>query len=230
MMNANEQEPKQVTLTNEWMNTKKMGRDDYEIERHAKKVISDRKRNNREKVFARRLRTKKGEDEEEVVVDEVHLSALTQTEMLEAVVDEDEEEVEATSSYDSAFADKLISPRAKRRLHSAMATPPSSNTKSPARTPPTTTVRNQSHSTNVETKYTQQLNEHIRLQNRIIHELRQKLALICDILNDSKKFDNNEMKKNIVQKDVVCIPIIDKNTTITPVVSDGKNIITLHIH
>ena len=54
MMNANEQEPKQVTLTNEWMNTKKMGRDDYEIERDAKKVISDRKRNNREKVFARR--------------------------------------------------------------------------------------------------------------------------------------------------------------------------------
>ena len=178
------------------MQTKKVGRDDDdEIERDAKKSIADRKINNREKVSARRQRTKQGEDEEEVVVDDVDLSALTQTEMLEAVVDE--EEVEVTSSYDSAFADKLISPRAKRRLHSAMATPPSSNTKSPARTPPTTTVRNQSHSTNVETKYTKQLNEHIRLQNRIIHELRQKIALIRDISNDSKKFDNNEMKKKL---------------------------------
>ena len=136
--------------------------------------------------------------------------------------------MEDASSYDSAFADKLISPRAKRRLHSAMATPPSSNTKSPARTPPTTTVRNQSRS--VETKYTQQLNEHIRLQNRIIHELRQKLALIRDISNDSKKFDNNEMKKKIVEQDVIRVPIMEKKTTITPVLSDGKNIITLHIH
>ena len=229
-MNTNEQEPKQVTLTNEWMNTKRMGRDDYEIERDAKKSIADRKRNNREKVYARRQRPKKGEDEEEVVADDVNLSALTTTEMLEAVVDEEEEVVEDASSYDSAFADKLISPRAKRRLHSAMATPPSSNTKSEARTPPTTTVRNQSHSSNVETKYTKQLNEHIRLQNRIIHELRQKIALIRDISNDSKKFDNNEMKKKIVEKDVISIPTIDKNTTITPVVSEGKNIITLHIH
>ena len=154
MMYANEQEPKQVTLTHEWMNTKKVGRDDDEIERDAKKSIADRKRNNREEVSARRQRTKQGEDEEEVVVDDVDLSALINTEILEAVVDEDVEEVEETSSYDSAFANKLTSPRAKRRLHSAMASPSSSNTKIPARTPPTTTVRNKSHSTNVETKYT----------------------------------------------------------------------------
>ena len=65
-----EQEPKQVTLTHEWMTTKKVGRDDKEIERDSKKALADRKRQNKVKPFARRQRTVQVKNDEEVVVEE----------------------------------------------------------------------------------------------------------------------------------------------------------------
>ena len=92
------------------------------------------------------------------------MSALTQTEMLEAVVDEEEVVVDGSSSSNSAFVSRLISPHDKRKLYRPMTTPPHSKIKKDNPTHPNTTVRS-----NHETNYTKDLNAHICHQNKIIH-------------------------------------------------------------
>ena len=76
----------------------------------------------REKPFIRRPRTN---------VEESEMSALTQADMLEAVVDDDHEENH--SSVDSDLDTKLISPVAKKQLYSTME-------RSPDRSPSTPTT------------------------------------------------------------------------------------------
>ena len=109
------QSPKQVTVTQVWHTTRKHGRDDEEIEATRLKVAAERKANRNKKVFTRE-RSKSAPPS----FQESEISEMTQPEvMLEAVAD-------VISSGDDRFERPLISPAAKKRLHSAMdVTPPS---------------------------------------------------------------------------------------------------------
>ena len=84
------------------------------------------------------------------------MSALTQTEMLEAVVDDDPEETH--SSVDSDSETKLISPVVKKQLYSTM-------DRSPDRSPSTPTTLSKNHptsnSTKTESRMVKDLNSHI---------------------------------------------------------------------
>lgn len=128
MMYADEfdQDPEQVTLTHQWFNTKRRGCDDEEIDRDSNEALVERKRS-KQKPFVPRPPTNQVEDEEEVMVKDVELLDLTQTEILEAAMGDDASD--PRSSNDSALKSKLISPLAKKKVHSTMDTPLPSNTK-----------------------------------------------------------------------------------------------------
>ena len=111
-----DQSPEQITLTNQWLKTKKRYRDDAIIERDRKIAIATKKR----KPFRRNTTTKPGGDElASAILEEVELSALIQIEVLEAVVDN-----ELSSSNDSKFESKLISYDTKKRCIAPWIDPP----------------------------------------------------------------------------------------------------------
>ena len=219
-----DQSPEQITLTNQWLHTKKRGRDDDEIERDRKKVAAKK----REKVFKRSpsIRVEDAIVREEVQP-EVELSALTQTEVLEACVDES-----CSTSNDSAFSSKLISPAVKRRLHSRIDTPPVE-----LRTIPKSRTR---RNTNPESRLVKDLNRQIIKQSNIICELRQQLHLISEILHNNK----NTVPRDTIDttRDKTDINILEtkneKNIIIgekksigdTNVTTPRTNIVNLHIH
>ena len=100
-----DQSPEQVTLTNTWHHTRKRGVNDDEIEIVQKAVAAEKKK----KPFRRE---KRGVDElVELPVEESAISELTQGEVLEATVDQ------SSSSEDSVFDKKLISPKQKKAMH-----------------------------------------------------------------------------------------------------------------
>ena len=100
------QSPEQVTLTHQWMNKKRRGRDDEEISKDSKKAAAARKRNR--KVFVREP-VKRPISEIEVV----DMKEVPQPEVMEAIVENEVESVASSASNDSAFDTTLISPEAK---------------------------------------------------------------------------------------------------------------------
>lgn len=216
-----EQEPEQVTLTNQWLNTKKHGRDDKVIERDKKKVLADRKRA-RKKVFLRQPRTNANEEASpSKCIQESEVSELTH-------IEEDIEEVVIHhSSDDSAFDGKLVSPAAKRLLHSRV-----------EETPPP--VRNKSNerpnvpNNNPDSRLVKDLNKQIILQRNTIADLRRKMSIIRDISNDTKKNDlkqlNLEVQK-IVEVEEIASPSSSSRKNVTlPSSSPGNNVMNFYFN
>ena len=82
------------------------------------------------------------------------------------------------SSEDSDFKSKLVSPAAKKILHSRIEETPAGKLQKLLNK---TYVRN----TNPDSRLVKDLNKHIILQYNIIVNLRQKISLIRDISNDT---------------------------------------------
>ena len=101
--------PPQSTLTqNKWIDTRKVGNDDEEIRRGKLLVESERKRKRkRDKPLARNSGSAGVRAAADIQNTEI--SALTQTEVVEAIIYE--------SSEDDEFTTKLISPSEKHKLH-----------------------------------------------------------------------------------------------------------------
>jgi len=220
-----EQEPEQVTLTNQWLNTKKHGRDDKEIERDKKKVLADRKRA-RQKVFLRQQRTNANEEASpSKCIQESEVSELTQ-------IEEDIEEVVIHhSSDDSAFDGKLVSPAAKRLLHSRVEeTPPPVRNKSNEKLCKRSNVPNN----NPDSRLVKDLNKQIILQQNTIADLRRKMSIIRDISNDTKKSDlkqlNLEVQK-IVEVEEIASPSSSSGKNVTlPSSSPGNNVMNFYFN
>jgi len=220
-----EQEPEQVTLTNQWLNTKKHGRDDKEIERDKKKVLADRKRA-RQKVFLRQQRTNANEEASpSKFIQESEVSALTQ-------IEEDIKEVVIYhSSDDSAFDGKLVSPASKRLLHSRIEeTPPAVRNKSNEKS----CKRSNAPNKNPDSRLVKDLNKQIILQQNTIADLRRKMSIIRDISNDTKKNDlkqlNLEVQK-IVEVEEIASPSSSSGKNVTlPSSSPGNNVMNFYFN
>ena len=117
------QSPEQVTLTHQWTNTVKRGRDDSQIAENIKKALAARKKK-KAKVFVHSSRKRAIAE-----VQEVEMSELTQPEVMEAVVDEDDQDSVGASSNDSAFSSKLISPASKQKRRRIMNSEPNTKKK-----------------------------------------------------------------------------------------------------
>ena len=85
-------------------------------------------------------------------------------------MDDDKKSEASSTSSDSAFVAKLISPNAER--DSKMITTPIKKRRN----------------TNPESRPVKDLNAQILLQQKVISDLRHKLTLVRDISNDAKEF------------------------------------------
>ena len=169
------QSPKQVTVTQVWHTTRKPGRDDEEIKATRLQVAAERK-------AVRKLRQRSKSAPPKLQQSEI--SELPQPEViLEASVDESSSG-DVSSSGDDAFDKPLISPAAKKRLHSAMDVTPPSTTKSRSKVNP-------------ESKMLKDMQKQVSLQMNVIADLRYKLSLIRDISNDTKSVKKKEMNEEI---------------------------------
>ena len=206
------QSPKQVTVTQVWHTTRKPGRDDEEIEATRLKVAAERKAARKQKPFSRE-RSKSAPP----TFQESESSELTQPEViLEARVD-------AISSGDDRFEKPLISPAAKKRLHSAMDITPPSKTKSRSKVNP-------------ESKMPKDLHKQVNLQMNVIADLRHKLSLIRDISNDTKSINKKEMneeiemiRKNVPSESKISVSKKD-NISSTYITTDKASKNEVHIH
>ena len=203
------QSPEQVTLTHQWMNTKRRGRDDEEISRDSKKALAARKRS--KKVFVREP-VKSPVSEIEIV----EMKDVPPPEVMEAIVEDVVESVASSTTNDSAFDKKLISPEAKRLNRRIINTPPS----------------RQKRNNNPESRMVRDLNAQIILQQKVIADLRNKLAIIRDISNDSKVLNKKEMKMKTKLTEVTTEEDGMPTTTNLrlPSTSKGKNVINLHVY
>ena len=87
-------------------------------------------------------------------------------------------------------------------------------------TPPAKIVKSRPQNANPDSRTIKDLNKQIILQKMVIADLRHKLSLIRDILNDTKIIDKKGMAKEI-----------DKTSTTTvSSENNSKNIINIHIH
>lgn len=124
-------------------------------------------------------------------------------EVLEEQVDES-----SSTSHDSEFLSKYISPRDKAKLNSRIVYP-RDKAKSYSRTvvefaseeivhqrSPSTTIHKNCNS---ESKLVRDLNKNILYQNNVIADLRNKLGVIRDILNDSTTY-NHKSEVNVKDK------------------------------
>ena len=205
------QSPKQVTVTQVWHTTRKHGRDDEEIEDTRLKVAAERKANRNKKVFTRE-RSKSAPPS----FQESEISEMTQPEvMLEAVAD-------VISSGDDRFEKPLISPAAKKRLHSAMDVTPPSKTKSRSKV---------SSKTNHESKMVRDLHKQVNMQMNVIADLRHKLSLIRDISNDTNTLNKKEMNEEVEmirKSDLKKSASVEDSSTCTT--TDKGSVKEIHIH
>ena len=141
------------------------------------------------------------------------MEEVPQPEVMEGIVEDVVESVASSTTNDSAFDTKLISPEAKRLNRRII------------NTPPTRQKRNK----NPESKMVRDLNAQIILQQNVIADLRHKSGLIRDISNDSKYLNKKEMKMKVCK-----LPSEEAKATTTnlrlPSTSKGKNVINLHVY
>ena len=103
------QSPEQITLTNTWMNTKKHGRDDKEIE-NAKKIAEEqRRKRNRTKPFRQRVRV-------QGMMVETTISPDSLVEEMLPPVPASTRSSCSSEAIDSDFDGPLISPKTKKKL------------------------------------------------------------------------------------------------------------------
>ena len=242
------QSPEQITLTNTWMNTKKHGRDDRDIE-NAKRIAEEqRRKRNKVKPF----RQKHG----------VECETMDSTIQLDGSVEDMLLPVPATTrdscsseEIDPDFDGPVISPKTKKKLeilaresreeqmHYEIA-PPQDITASPTspsdyNSPEKLVVareysnekkkRSSNHRrSNKDIVMVQDLNRHILHQSKIIGDLRKKLALIYDISNSNHLGENNiDGRIKTMEEDNVIIHHSSDNKKGT---DNGTKEIHLHIH
>ena len=138
-----------------------------------------------------------------------------------------EARVDAISSGDARFEKPLISPAAKKRLHSAMDITPPSKTKSRSKV---------SSRMNPESKMLKDLHKQVNLQMNVIADLRHKLSLIRDISNDTKSINKKEMneeiemiRKNVPYESKISVSKKD-NISSTYITTDKGSKNEVHIH
>jgi len=205
------QSPEQVTLTHQWTNTVKRGRDDLQIAENSKKALAARKKK-KEKVFVH-----SGRKRAIAEVEEVELTELLQPEVMDAVVDVDDQNSVGAFSNDSAFSSKLISPACKQNRSLI----PNSE--------PKTKKRNK----NPDSRLVKDLNSQIILQQKVIADLRHKLSLISDISNESKVLNKKDIKTKIsaLRPPSPSAPLNESTTNLhIPPSSKEKHVINLHIY
>ena len=205
------QSPEQVTLTHQWTNTVKRGRDDLQIAENSKKALAARKKK-KEKVFVH-----SGRKRAIAEVEEVELSELLQPEVMDAVVDVDDQNSVGAFSNDSAFSSKLILPACKQNRSLI----PNSE--------PKTKKRNK----NPDSRLVKDLNAQIILQEKVIADLRHKLSLISDISNESKVLNKKDIQSKIsaLRPPSPSAPLNESPTNLhIPPSSKEKHVINLHIY
>lgn len=105
-----DQSPPRTTLTGQQMSTKKLSRDDDEIEQDRLRVASDKKRKRKkEKPFACSVINYDGAAVESTIPMQTEIAGLMQTEVPEATT------YQSSSNADTNFESTLISPREKRQ-------------------------------------------------------------------------------------------------------------------
>ena len=218
--------PPQCTLTqSKWIDTRKVGRDDEEIRQTKLLVESERKRKRKkDKPFARG--SGGGGVQAAAEIPNTDISALTQTQVVEAVIYE--------SSEDGEFTTKLISPREIHKLHGWIQEDEEDTNTTPLKTP-TKSEKRKSNTNNPNSLLNRDLRRHIEAQNNIIAELRRKLQIIRDVSSDAKFTDTRKILRDNLQNTTdTQINILDNREEDEVVVSgtksDTKNIINLHFN